>query len=153
MPTFIGGFNANLSFKQFDMSLLFQGAAGAIQYLGMESGEIGNFYQYFAEDRWTPENTATDLPRSWNRDNEYWRANGNTFWNFSTDYLRLKSMEIGYTLPESVNNKLNIKKFRIYISGQNLLTLSKIKIIDPEVQGGTSYVPQRVINTGITLTF
>ena len=62
-------------------------------------------------------------------------------------------MEFGYSLPASLTKKLTIQKLRVYVSGQNLLTLSKIKEIDPEVNGGTSYPLQRVINLGITLTF
>jgi TonB-linked outer membrane protein, SusC/RagA family len=161
IPRFIGGFNANLSYKQFDFSVLFQGAAGAITYLGVESGDIGNYYKEFADKRWTPENTNATWPRAWNRDNEYWRTNvttngvtyGNTFWEFSTDYIRLKSLEVGFTLPSSINQKLGISKFRIYVSGQNLLTVDKIKLIDPEVDAGTSYPLQRVVNLGVTLTF
>jgi TonB-linked SusC/RagA family outer membrane protein len=153
MPRFIGGFNAVLSYRQFDLSLLFQGAAGAIVYLGVESGDIGNYYETFAKNRWTPENTNATWPRAWNRDNEYWRNQGNTFWEFSTDYIRLKSMEIGYTLPSSVNQKLGIAKLRIYANGLNLLTLDKIKLIDPELDSGQSYPLQRVVNLGVTLTF
>jgi len=153
MPRFIGGFNAVLSYKQFDVSMLIQGAAGAMVYLGVESGDIGNYYEEFAKNRWTPENTNTSWPRAWNRDNEYWRNQGNTFWEFSTDYIRLKSMEFGYTLPNSFNAKLGIEKLRVYVNGSNLITLDKIKLIDPEVNSGTSYPLQRVVNLGVTLTF
>ena len=153
MPRFIGGFNAVLSYKQFDVSMLIQGAAGAMVYLGVESGDIGNYYEEFAKNRWTPENTNTSWPRAWNRDNEYWRNQGNTFWQFSTDYIRLKSMEFGYTLPTSFNAKLGIEKLRVYVNGSNLLTLDKIKLIDPELNSGTSYPLQRVVNLGVTLTF
>ncbi len=153
IPRFIGGFSANFYYKQFDLSWLFQGAAGAIVYLGVESGDIGNYYQEFAKNRWTPENTVTSWPRAWNRDNEYWRNQGNTFWQFSTDYIRLKSMEIGYTLPSSIDKKLGISKLRVYANGLNLITVDKIKLIDPELDAGTSYPLQRVVNLGVTLTF
>jgi TonB-linked SusC/RagA family outer membrane protein len=153
VPRFIGGFNAVLTYRQFDLSMLIQGAAGSIVYLGVESGDIGNFYKRFADKRWTPENTEASYPRAWNRDNEYWRNQGNTFWEFPTDYVRLKNLEFGYTLPAKLNNALGIEKFRIYASGLNLLTLDKIKLIDPELDSGQSYPLQRVVNLGITLTF
>ena len=153
MPTFIGGFNANFYYKQFDLSVLFQGAAGAIVYLGVESGDIGNYYASWVKNRWTPENTDASWPRAWNRDNEYWGNQRNTFWLFSTDYVRLKSMEFGYSLPTSITKKLTIQQLRVYVSGQNLLTLSKMKEIDPEENSGTSYPLQRVVNLGVTLTF
>jgi TonB-dependent starch-binding outer membrane protein SusC len=153
MPRFIGGFNAIITYKQFDLSMLVQGAAGSIVYLGVESGDIGNYYKSFADKRWTPENTNASYPRAWNRDNEYWRNQGNTFWEFPTDYIRLKNLEFGYTLPAKINNILGIQKFRVYASGLNLLTLDKIKLIDPELDSGQSYPLQRVVNLGITLTF
>jgi hypothetical protein len=155
MPTFIGGFNAVFTYKQFDLSILFQGAAGAIAYLSPESGDIGNYYESWVKDRWTPENTTASWPRVFNRSNEYWSPGGNrsTFWEFSTDYVRLKSMEIGYNLPTNLLKKIGVEKIRVYFSGQNLLTLSKIKEIDPEETQGTDYPLPRVLNLGVTLTF
>jgi hypothetical protein len=153
MPRFIYGATLSLGYKGFDLALLFQGATGSVQYLGVESGEIGNFYKEYAINRWTPENTGSSYPRTWNRDEEYWRSQGNTFWNLNMDYLRLKNFEIGYTLPPAVNTKLGIEGIRLYVNGINLLTMTKQKFIDPEVESGTSYPLQRVITGGITLTF
>jgi hypothetical protein len=153
MPKFIGGLNANLSYKNFDLSVLFQAAAGAIVYLSVESGEIGNYYKYFANGRWSPDNTTANLPRAWNRDNEYWRNQGNTFWEFSTDYIRMKNIEFGYTLPSRFNRALGIEKLRVYVSGLNLLTTSRMKLIDPELNTGQDYPIQKVVNLGLTLTF
>lgn len=153
MPRFIGGFNAILRYKQFDLTMLVQGAAGAVQYLGVESGEIGNFYKYYADNRWTPENTNASSPRTWNRDNEYWRSQGNTFWLRNTNYIRLKNLEVGYTLPMNTNKSLGIEALRIYVNGTNLLTIDKAKLIDPETTAGTSYAPQRIVSAGLTLTF
>jgi TonB-dependent starch-binding outer membrane protein SusC len=153
MPRFIGGFLANLEYKNFDISLLFQGATGAVQYVRAESGEIGNYYKLYADNRWTPENTESDYPRAWNRDEEYWGSQGNTFWLQNMDYLRLKNFEIGYNLPSVLNKKLGLGNFRIYINGQNVFTFSKQTLIDPELTAGTSYPLPRIINGGITLTF
>ena len=62
-------------------------------------------------------------------------------------------MEFGYSLPTSITKKLTVQQLRVYVSGQNLLTLSKMKLIDPEENAGTSYPLQRVVNLGVTLTF
>jgi TonB-linked SusC/RagA family outer membrane protein len=153
LPRFIYGATLSLGYKGFDLAVLIQGASGSAQYIGVESGEIGNFYQVFAENRWTPENTEATYPRTWNRDEEYWRSQGNTFWLYKTDYLRLKNFELGYTLPSGVSQKLGIEGIRFYVNGINLLTMSKQKLIDPEVESGTSYPLQRVVTGGITLTF
>ncbi len=152
-PRFIGGFTANLRYKQFDMAMLVQSAAGSVQYVRAESGEIGNYYKDFADNRWTPENTNASYPRAFNRDEEYWGSQGNTFWLRSTDYVRLKNIELGYSLPMNTNRSLGIENLRIYVNGTNLLTIDKAKIIDPETEAGTAYAPQRIITTGVTLTF
>jgi TonB-linked SusC/RagA family outer membrane protein len=152
-PRFIGGLNASLRYKQFDVTILVQGAAGAVQYVRAESGEIGNYYKDFADKRWTPENINASYPRTFNRDEEYWGSQANTFWLRSTDYIRLKNFEIGYTFPMNTNKSLGIEGLRLYMNGTNLLTMDKAKVIDPETSGGTSYAPQRIITAGLTLTF
>jgi TonB-linked SusC/RagA family outer membrane protein len=153
LPRFVGGFNASLRYKQFDLTMLVQAAMGAVQYVRAESGEIGNYYKDFADNRWTPENINASYPRTFNRDEEYWGSQANTFWLRSTDYIRLKNLEIGYSLPMTVSKSIGIENLRFYMNGTNLLTIDKAKIIDPEVTGGTSYAPQRIITAGLTLTF
>lgn len=153
MPRFTGGASINLQWRLFDLAMLIQGATGSQQYVNPESGEIGNYYKDFADNRWTPENPDASYPRAFNRDEEYWRSQGNTFWLRKTDYIRLKNIELGFNLPSKVNQRLGIEGLRIYINGLNVLTLDKAKIIDPEVEQGTSYPLQRVVNGGLTLTF
>jgi TonB-linked SusC/RagA family outer membrane protein len=153
IPRFIGGITASLRYKDFDLSLLFQGASGSVQYVRAESGEIGNYYKLYADNRWTPENPNSNYPRAWNRDDEYWGSQANTFWLQNMNYLRLKNFEVGYNLPSSIDKKLGIGSLRLYINGQNVFTFSEEKLIDPEQEQGTSYPLQRVINGGLTLTF
>jgi TonB-dependent starch-binding outer membrane protein SusC len=155
IPRFQGGLNINLGWQQFDFSVLFQGAAGAVQYVSTESGEIGNFLNFYAQDRWTPDNPDGSQPRTWNRDEEYWRNHGNTFFLRSTDYIRLKNLEIGYSLPANITNRLGVEGFRIYFNGMNLATIDKFKVFDPETNNNSGqYYPQnRTINGGVTLTF
>src|SRR5690606_33946941 len=71
----------------FDMTVFFQGAWGGVQYLETESGDIGNFLQDFASKRWTPENPNGQHPRTYNRQDEYWIQNDNTYFLRSTDYI------------------------------------------------------------------
>jgi hypothetical protein len=68
-------------------------------------------------------------------------------------YTRLKNLEIGYSLPSSVNKSLGIEGLRFYVNGTNLITVAKQKFIDPEVEAGTSYPLQRIVSGGLTLTF
>ncbi len=155
LPKFQGGLALNMSYKNFDLNVLFQGAAGAVQYVGTESGDIGNFLNYYLEDRWTETNTDASKPRVSNRSEEYWRGNDNTFFLRSTDYIRLKNAELGYSLSPSVTKKLGVDVFRVYLSALNLFTLDKFKVYDPEMDNaaGTNYIQNRVINLGVTLTF
>lgn len=153
LPRFTGGLSAGIYIKGFDVSMTLQGTTGAVVYISPESGEIGNYYQEYAENRWTPDNPSSEYPRAWNRDNEYWRSQGNTFWLHETDYIRLKNFEVGYNLPTGVIRGLGIEGFRIYANGTNLLTLDKVKLIDPELTAGTAYPLQRIVNLGLTLTF
>ena len=67
-------------------------------------------------------------------------------------FLRLKTLEIGYTLPKELTQKINIGMVRLYMSGTNLLTFSKFKLWDPEMAGnGLGYPVQRVFNVGINI--
>ncbi|WP_240312827.1 TonB-dependent receptor [Flavihumibacter solisilvae] len=156
VPTFTGGLNLSLQYKGFDLALLFQAATGAVNYINTESGEIGNYLQSFADGRWTTGNPTSDKPRAFNRGNEYWASNNNTYFLLKTDYVRLKNLQLGYTLPVSLTQKAGMQQMRLYISGYNLLTYSPdYKDFDPEASAGSgqSYPLQRVLSAGATLTF
>ncbi len=153
LPRFTGGLSMNAYWRGLDASILFQGAAGAVAYISPESGEIGNYYNDYAVNRWTPDNPSSEYPRAWNRDNEYWRSQANTFWLHETDYIRLKNVEVGYTLITPGMRSASIQGIRFYVNGTNLLTFSKEKLIDPELTSGTAYPLQRIVNLGVTLTF
>ncbi len=156
IPTFTGGINLNLSYKGFDLAILVQGAAGAVNYISTESGEIGNYLQSFADGRWTTAEPNDSKPRTFNRSNEYWVGLGNTYWLRKTDYVRLKNLQLGYSLPANINRRLGIQMLRFYVSGYNLLTYSPdYKDFDPEASAGSgqSYPLQRVVTGGLTLTF
>ncbi|MDR2118443.1 MAG: TonB-dependent receptor [Tannerellaceae bacterium] len=156
IPKFTGGLNFNVTYLQFDLSILFQGASGAVRYIRTESGEVGNFLKEFYDERWTEENPDSKGPRSFIDASEYWRNYNNTFFLHKTDYIRLKNLELGYSLPGKINAKLGIKNLRFYVNGYNLLTYSPyLRDFDPETNqtNGQSYPVQRVVNGGITLTF
>lgn len=156
LPTFTGGMSINLQYGSFDLSVLFQGAAGAVNYISTTSGEIGNFLQSFAKNRWTPNRPSSTNPRTFNRTNEYWMSQRNTFWLKKTDYIRLKTLQFGYSLPANLNRKLGLQNARIFVSGYNLFTYSPdYKDFDPESAsgGGTSYPLQRIVSGGVSVTF
>jgi len=155
IPTFQGGVNFGFNYKSFDLSILFQGAAGAEQRVGTdESGAIGNYLIDFYENRWTVDNPSSEYPRITDRSDQYF-SNNNTYWLRSTDYIRLKNVELGYNFPTVWTEKAGISNARIFLSGQNLLTWSKNKVLDPESDNALGqYYPQaRIINAGIMVSF
>ncbi|WP_225975263.1 SusC/RagA family TonB-linked outer membrane protein [Anseongella ginsenosidimutans] len=154
LPTQTGGFNIDLAYKNFYSSIFFQWAAGAVRndYYEMQ-GEVGNFLARDVEGRWTPENPDADQPRIWNRYSEYWRSNDNTYWLQSSDYVRLKSFELGYNLPASLCESLHMSAASIYFTGLNLLTFTGVEDFDPESTSAVAYPLNKVYNFGVTLTF
>jgi TonB-dependent starch-binding outer membrane protein SusC len=155
LPMFQGGINLGGQYKNFDLTILIQGAAGAKQYVSAgEMGNIGNYLLDMYENRWTIDNPSSEHPRIANRSDQYY-SNGNTYWLRSTDYIRLKNFELGYTLPELVTKKIGSSSARIYVSGINVFTVDKLKVFDPETASTTGqYYPQsRVMNMGLNIKF
>ncbi|WP_160712012.1 SusC/RagA family TonB-linked outer membrane protein [Chitinophaga solisilvae] len=154
-PTWIFGLTFIAKFKNFDFTMLWQGATGASQYLHTESGLIGNFPEAYVKDRWTETNTNASWPRVNDRDREYWVSRQNSFWFWNTNYVRLKTLDLGYNLPAKVCKRIALQNLRVYVSGQNLLTIDKVKIFDPEApQGSGQFYPQtKIYNVGLNLTF
>ncbi len=157
-PTFTGGVNIYVAYKDFDLSVLFQGATGGLLYIGnTESGDIGNYLQYFYNHQWTIDNPSSVDPRISNRNNVYYSTynNPNTYYLRSSDYLRLKNIELGYNLSPKLGDRLGIHAFRLYVNALNLATWDKMKIWDPESTASDAhYYPQaRIINVGGRITF
>jgi TonB-linked SusC/RagA family outer membrane protein len=166
-PTWTGGLNLGLKWKQLSANIFFQGSAGDVQYIATESGDIGNYLAEFAAKRWKPDPgdptgmtaVATGAPysgpRTFDRGDTYWITNNNTYFLRSTNYIRLKSLEIGYNLSPALLSRLGVDNFRIYINGYNLITWDKFKIMDPEASNAAGdYYPQtRIYNVGFNLTF
>jgi hypothetical protein len=138
LPKFSYGLNLSATYKGFDLTMFIQGVSGNKIYNGTKVITEGMLRLFNAgtavSNAWTPGNPDTDVPRAVNAD-----PNGNarpsTRFLENGSYLRIKNLSIGYTLPASFLSFTNgtIKKFRIYVSSQNLLTLTKYTGYDPEV--------------------
>jgi TonB-dependent starch-binding outer membrane protein SusC len=154
-PTWIFGLTMTAKFKNFDFTMLWQGATGASQYLRTESGLIGNFPMAYVKDRWTEDNPNGSWPRAYDRDREYWVNRPNTFWYWNTNYVRLKTLDLGYNIPGHLCKRVGLQNLRVYVSGQNLLTIDKVKIFDPEAPSGSGqFYPQtKIYNVGLNVTF
>jgi TonB-linked SusC/RagA family outer membrane protein len=160
LPKFTFGFSLNLDYKNFDFFMFCQGASGNKIFQGLRRLDIVNAnYQTAALGRWVGEGTSNTHPRLTTNDTNNNFSNPSDFYLEDGDYLRLKTIQIGYSLPESILDKLGIDKLRVYYTAENLLTFTKYSGYDPEIGGGIfgidrGYYPQAVTNQlGINLQF
>ena len=175
IPEINYGFGVTVGYKGLDLSFFFQGSArqsfwlttdgnGRIQpfldgsYVGTgNDGLIGQnaVLQAIADNYWTESNRNPYA--FWPRLATYEIANNNyrnTWFMQDATFLRLKSAEIGYALPQNLISRLYMNNLRVYVSGTNLLLWSRFKLWDPEMAGnGLGYPLQRVINVGINVGF
>ena len=170
-PKFVGGFTFNGEWKGIDIAVLMQGAVGRdVALTGVYSGGImdhtsmtkpfyhgGNSPEYLLENSWREDNTDGEFPRLALVSASSNNAFSSTFWYRKGDYLRLKSLQIGYTVPKQWIEAVGMDNLRIYAEGQNLLTFSHLSKynIDPEQPGVSNgyYPQQRIISMGVNLTF
>lgn len=157
VPLLTYGLVFNGGYKAFDASVVFAGQGMVSQYVLPESGQVGNFYSSWADNRWSPSNPEGTYPRVDTRASS--SINGglykNDFWLNNASFLRLKNVEIGYTLPKAALSKIKISSLRIYASAFNLLTITGVKDFDPEGDNasGQFYPQQRIMNLGLNIKF
>ncbi len=160
------GINIGAQYKNFDLNMLFQGAS--MYYIGM--GEAlakplmwdGNALDYFM-DRWRPVDPKSDPydpSNDWVSGNYAYGANSaetdSEFGMQNGTYVRLKNIELGYTIPKHILDIVKIEKARLFVNGYNLLTFTGVKGIDPEHpedQSGYMYPLNQTINFGAEITF
>jgi TonB-linked SusC/RagA family outer membrane protein len=141
-PDFTYGLNLGLTWKDFDFSAYFFGSQG---------NEIFNynrwwldFWQSFQNQKsadllyrsWTPERTNTDVPKASNKSNFSNNTQSVSYYVEDGSFLRLRNLQIGYTLPTDAIGKIGLSRARVYVQGVNLLTFTKYSGIDPDVNNG-----------------
>lgn len=144
MPDVFGGLNTDLTYKGFTLGLNFIYKIGGDLYDGAfkDAGDDGYYWeriraQYYYDNMWTPSNTTGSLPKLDGNDltdaMQY-----STRQMYDASFMRLKNITLAYSLPKALINKAGVSSARVYFNGSNLLTFSKYKIADPEVnQYGT----------------
>ena len=167
IPEIVYGFGVNLNFKGFDLDIAFQGVGnvqkkmGGFVYWEFRPDGKGNVMPHHL-DRWVydPENgidtreTATYPRLSLTGNDGNNRGPNSDYWLRDASYLRLKSVELGYTLPAKALKAMWLKNLRIYVTGTNLLTFDRIGILDPEsTTTGISYPLQRIFTLGLNISF
>ncbi len=157
VPQIVYGVTLGASYKNFDVSILLQGQARSAQYVLAESGEVGNFFSSWADNRWSPSTPDGTFPRVDVRSSSSINGglNRNDFWLQNTSFLRLKNVELGYNIPASVLNRIGFQSIRVYANGFNLATFTDVEDIDPEGSSGNGqfYPQQKIFNVGLNVKF
>jgi len=137
IPKLIAGVNLAANYKNFDLSMFFQGTYGNKIYLQINQ-DIEGFYRGFTvtqryfDERWTGEGTSNTQPRpSWTSKSNNARPSSRFLEDGS--YIRLKNLQFGYTIPEKILKITGLSKARVYVSGTNLYTLTGYTGLDPEM--------------------
>ncbi|CAL1517754.1 TonB-dependent receptor [Chitinophaga sp. MM2321] len=162
-PQIIYGIMPSVKYKSFGLDLLFQGAAKTNWYYHPSS--IMPFWETMLPyvqnfDYWTPENTNAANPRLTSSPTVN-NSQTSSFWMGNSSYLRLKSATLSYTIPSKIMDRIKIQQARIYVSGQNLVTWTKLINYDPEVGPNNSWIPngtwgypnQKAVSIGANITF
>ena len=169
-PNLVYGLGASFAWEGFDVNIHFQGAGKSTFSIygkcvhAFSEGDWGNIFKDMISDRWIDSETAAKLGLQANENPNasyprlsYGGNNNNqqtsTFWMRDGRYIRLKNLDIGYTLPKSFVNKLHFNNIRIYIAGSNLITWSNFKTWDPESANsrGEDYPLTRSVTMGLSV--
>lgn len=160
IPKLTFGFTVNVDYKNFDLMVFCQGASGNKIFQGLRRLDVENAnYQTSALGRWVGEGTSNSYPRLTSSDTNNNFSNPSDFYLEDGDYLRFKTIQIGYTLPSDVLGKYGIDNLRIYFTTENLITFTKYSGYDPEIGGGVfgidrGFYPQAITNQiGVNLQF
>ena len=160
-PSFQYAINLGASFKGFDFSAQLFGSQGQKIYVngwGIEPFRQGSLPTTDWLNRWTPENHSTTLPKIYVADSYPAVQNyASTYFLKDASYLRLKNVQLGYTLPASIMSKAGIKNLRVFVSADNVFTASKFPGLDPERTSVSStyvsYPQNRTVTFGASVQF
>lgn len=176
LPEIMYGLNIYLKYGSFDFSTLLQGAAlSSVSLAGTYEGSSGTsgvddntpftrtFYGYgnspyfLVENAWRPDNPNAEFPRlsAYKAQLTAHNAHINSGWVRNSGYLRVKAVQLGYTVPKKILERAKIQQLRIYVSGSNLFTFDKLKYLDPEMPNVNNgfYPQQRMMAAGVNLSF
>ena len=168
-PNLVYGFGASVTWKGFDVNVLFQGAGSSSFFIygktvyAFTEGEWGNILKGLLEDRWVSadisgdpatENPNAPYPRLSYNDRDGNNYRNSTFWLRNGRYLRLRNLDIGYTLPKEMLHKIHMNSVRVYCIGTNLFTWAPFKLWDPETTDprGETYPLIKSVTLGLQIS-
>jgi len=136
LPSMTYGLTFNAAFKGIDFTVMGQGRSGAHGYWGNDGFNTFNINEGFLQrsvilNRWTAENPSTKYPRLLTSASVLNTVNSD-YWLYNTSYFRIKSIQLGYTLPSNFTKKFNVKRLRIYTNLENYFTFTQFEGYNPE---------------------
>ncbi len=157
-PQITFGLNISMAYKSFSLWANFAGQAKAWQYFHKYSKEGGyNALKDLLENRYTTGSMTSKYPIIPSSETETMDVSGfhSTFWLKDASFVRLKTLELSYSLPQELLSKVKIASMRVFINGNNLFTIDKLKWYDPEGDstGGDFYPQSKIYNLGINISF
>ena len=157
-PRITYGISFSFGYKNLELSGLIQGTGATWSQIGYVGnlGTDGNYPAFYAEGRWTVDNITADKPRIFQRNEEYWRGDYVTDYEYNNRaFGRMKNLQLSYTLPKNIAKAIWLKNAKVYVTGQNLFLLYNTFIWkeDPEIGNLTNYPLSRVYAAGLQIEF
>jgi TonB-linked SusC/RagA family outer membrane protein len=152
LPTLTVGVHLGFKYKGFDLDMMLQGASGRTVYLS------GNYFYAFQSNasvseialgRWTPETASTATYPRLSASNNLNNFQSSSFWQRNGDFIKLRSVEVGYTVPKTMVERVKLNDARIFINGTNLYSWDHMDFTDPETI--TGYPPVKTFSLGIRI--
>lgn len=156
LPKVLYGLNISAQYSGFDINIIGQGTGGVKQYWGNDGFNTFNINEGFLQrkeilNRWTPENKSAQYPRL--------RTSGSAlntiysdYWLYNTSYFRIKSLQLGYSLPQGITSAVKIDRLRVYTNLENFFTFTQFDGYNPE-NAGIAYPIMKQWTIGLNLTF
>jgi len=161
LPKFNYGVNLTLNFKGFDFYTLISGIAGYDKYLGAQFYRLttyttGYMYPTYFKDMWTESNHSTTVPKAYVSDTR--NSLTSEYYLHNADFLRVKSIQLGYTIPNALTGKIGLEKVRIFANLENFFTFTKYPGLDPEASepttaSGATYPLMKTASIGLNVNF
>ncbi|MBE7172654.1 MAG: TonB-dependent receptor [Williamsia sp.] len=167
LPKYVFGLNTDVQWRQFDLSTIWSGAAGHQYYWNADNYNnsfVTNGYAFstlyannhYFYDPANPSDPRTNITATYTRlktTDPVNRAIASNFWLYNATWIKLKNLQVGYSLPAVWARRALLQRARIYFSGENLLLITKFPGLDPEIGSGVSYPTMRQYAFGVNLTF
>ncbi len=157
-PEFTFGTTLNINYKRFDFSTVLSGVLGWDRYINnqftsLSAHTVGYLYPKEFLSMYTNENPSTTYPKVYTNSSKNQVSIGSTWHLHSADYLRVKTLQLGYTLPKKILQKMSVDRLRLYVNFENFFTITSYPGLDPEIGGDINYPLLKTVSAGLNISF